>query len=190
MVATCCPGTTGVPQAEACTAGLPAREPRYDAVILIPEWLAGDVFVPGVSQDVYDEQLYRAMDFLLVVGEELQQSLFFATADLFDLDVDLLLYDTTSVYLEMEGDDEQAAELASRWDAFEAGEGPRPTRPRPQVVNDPPLRRRGYSRDHRPDLAQVVVGLAVTREGSQFAAGCGQATPTTPTRWLRSRPSQ
>jgi transposase len=45
------------------------------------------------------------------------------------------------------------------------GEGPEPLTPRPQVVNDPPLRRPGHSKDHRPDLAQVVIGMAVTREG-------------------------
>jgi len=33
-------------------------------------------------------------------------------------------------------------------------------------VNDPPLRQQGHSKDHhRPDLAQVVIGLAVTRDG-------------------------
>ena len=31
--------------------------------------------------------------------------------------------------------------------------------------NDGPLRRLGHSKDHRPDLPQVVIGLAVTREG-------------------------
>jgi transposase len=30
---------------------------------------------------------------------------------------------------------------------------------------DGPLRRQGHSKDHRPDLPQVVIGLAVTREG-------------------------
>ena len=37
--------------------------------------------------------------------------------------------------------------------------------PRPQVVNDPPLRMRGHSKDHRPDAPQVVVGLATARGG-------------------------
>jgi len=130
-----------------------------------PEWLEGDVFVSDVPEEVYDERLYRAMDFLLAAGDEVQQAVFFATADLLNLEVDLLLYDTTSSYFEMEDDDVERAERAARWAAYDAGEGPEPTRPRPQVVNNPPLRLKGHSRDHRPDVAQVVVGLAVTRQG-------------------------
>ena len=130
-----------------------------------PAWLDGDVFVPDAPEGVYDEQLYRAMDFLLEVGDELQRAVFFSTADLLNLEVDLLLYDTTSSYFEMEDDDTERAEREERWEAFDNGEGPEPTRPRPQVVNEPPIRLKGYSRDRRPDLAQVVVGLAVTRQG-------------------------
>jgi hypothetical protein len=131
----------------------------------LPPWLESSAYVPAVSEDVYDEALYRAMDLLLSAEEELQRAVFFSTADLFNLEVDLLLYDTTSSYFEMEDDDVERAERQQRWDAFDAGEGPEPTRPRPQVVNDPPLRLDGYSRDKRPDRAQVVIGLAVTREG-------------------------
>ena len=95
-----------------------------------PEWLAGDVYVPGVPEDVYDEQLYRAMDFLLAVSEQLQQRVFFSTADLLNLEVDLLLYDTTSSYFEMEDDDVERREREERWEAYDSGEGPEPTRPR------------------------------------------------------------
>jgi len=130
-----------------------------------PAWLDGDAFVPEVPEGVYDEQLYRAMDFLLEAGDELQKRVFFATADLLNLDVDLLLYDTTSSYFEMEDDDLERSERAARWAAHDGGDGPEPTQPRPQVVNEKPLRCYGYSRDKRPDVAQVVIGLAVTREG-------------------------
>jgi len=130
-----------------------------------PAWLDGDAFVPDVPEGMYDEQLYRAMDFLLEAGDELQQRVFFATADLLNLEVDLLLYDTTSSYFEMEDDDIERGERAERWATHDDGDAPAPTQPRPQVVNDPPLRLKGYSRDKRPDVAQVVIGLAVTREG-------------------------
>jgi hypothetical protein len=43
---------------------------------------------------------------------------FFSTADLLNLEVDLLLYDTTSSYFEMEDDDLERAERAERWEAF------------------------------------------------------------------------
>ena len=130
-----------------------------------PSWLEGDVFLPDAPEAVYDEQLYRAMDFLLDASEEIQKAVFFSTANLLNLEVDLLLYDTTSSYFEMDFDDEERSSRDTRWSAHEAGVGDAPTRPRPQVVNDPPLRLHGHSKDHRPDLAQVVIGLAVTREG-------------------------
>jgi hypothetical protein len=130
-----------------------------------PAWLAGDVYVPETPDDVYDERLYRAMDFLLTTEVELQKAVFFSTANLLNLEVDLLLYDTTSSYFEMEFDDVERADRRDRWNAFDKGVGPKPTRPYPQVVNEPPLRLQGHSKDHRPDLSQVVIGLAVTREG-------------------------
>ena len=54
------------------------------------------------------------MDFLLSAGEELRQTVFFATADLFSLEVDVLLYDTTRVDFEMEDDDLERAGRAER----------------------------------------------------------------------------
>jgi len=128
-------------------------------------WLERSVYAPGVPDALYDEECYRAMDFLLGAEEALQKSVFFSTADLLNLDVDLLLYDTTSSYFEMDEDDEEIAERDERWQAHLAGDGPEPTRPVPQVVNQPPLRMQGHSKDHRPDVPQVVVGMAVTREG-------------------------
>lgn len=130
----------------------------------IPAWVAKDQWLPGVGE-LDEDQLYRAMDFLIGSGDELQKAVFTTTADLLNLRVDLLLYDTTSSYFEMEGDDRELVERRAAWEAFDKGEGPEPLTPRPQVVNDPPLRRPGHSKDHRPDLAQVVIGMAVTREG-------------------------
>ena len=130
----------------------------------IPEWVAKDVLLPDVEA-VTDDQLYRAMDFLIEADAALQQAVFFSAADLLNLRVDLILYDTTSSYFEMEDDDVARAERQQAWDAFDKGEGPKPLAPRPQVVNDPPLRMKGHSKDSRPDRAQVVIGMAVTREG-------------------------
>ena len=100
-------------------------------------WLGRDVVVPGVEQ-VTDDELYRAMDFLLACGERVQESVFFSVANLLNLEVDVIFFDTTSTYFEIDPDEE-------------SGEGG--------------LRRLGHSKDHRPDLPQVVIGLAVTREG-------------------------
>jgi hypothetical protein len=107
------------------------------------EWVAGDVCLPGVGELGSDPQVfYRAMDFLLDCDEEIQREVFFSVANLLNLEVDVIFFDTSSTYFETEVED------AADEDAGLAG-----------------LRRFGDSKDNRPDLPQVVVGLAVTREG-------------------------
>jgi len=106
-------------------------------------WLGRDVVLDGIGA-VSDDELYRAMDFLLACSERVQESVFFSLANLLNLEVDVIFFDTTSTYFEVDVDGEKDAEEA-------AGAGP--------------LRRLGHSKDHRPDLPQVVIGLAVTREG-------------------------
>jgi DDE family transposase len=109
------------------------------------EWASRDVAIPGlVGMD--DDQAYRAMDLLADADAEarVQEAVFFAAANLFNLEVDLLFFDTTSTFFQREGEDEGA-------DGF---------------------RRFGHSKDHRPDLPQVVIGLAVTREGIPVRCWC------------------
>jgi type I restriction enzyme M protein len=54
-------------------------------------------------------------------------------------------------------DDEEQIESEQRWPVAEAGLGPEQIGL--QVVHDPPFQLQGHSRRHRPDRAQVVVGL-------------------------------
>jgi hypothetical protein len=117
-------------------------------------WVGRDVVIDGVDA-VSDDQLYRAMGFLLACADRVQESVFFSVASLLNLEVDVVFFDTTSTYFEIDvddpidededGDGEDGGGLAS--------------------AGDWPLRRLGHSKDHRPDLPQVVIGLAVTREG-------------------------
>jgi len=114
-------------------------------------WAAERVFIegcPGFS----DDAAYRAMDFLLSALEEIAAEIFYSVAHLLNLDVDIVFVDTTSTYWEME----VAAELAET-----AGEG--------QDDDSPPeqegARLFGHSKDHRDDLPQVVIAMAVTRDG-------------------------
>ena len=102
-----------------------------------------DVAIPGLGA-MDDDQAYRALDLLVEADADakLQETVFFACADLLNLEVDLLFFDTTSTYFEADPDQV---------------DGDDPERP--------PLRVRGHSKDHRPDLPQVVIGLAVTKEG-------------------------
>jgi hypothetical protein len=67
------------------------------------EWAAGDVFLPGVDDLGEDPNIcYRAMDLLLEVEEELAGLVFDNVANLLDLECDLLLFDTTSTYFEID----------------------------------------------------------------------------------------
>ncbi len=118
----------------------------------VEDWVSNDVYLPGVD-GLQLQHLYRSLDALLAMENELQKEVFFAASDLLNLEVDLLFFDTTSTYFEMEGEDdlpagkdEGAAETLDEDEAYF-------------------LRRKGHSKDSRPDLAQVVIGLAVTREG-------------------------
>ena len=106
------------------------------------EWTSEDVHIPGLA-GMDEDQCYRAMDLLVEADTEgkLQEAVFFACADLLNLEVDLLFFDTTSTYFERDEPDA----------AGEHGE--------------PAFRAYGHSKDHRPDLPQVIIGLAVTREG-------------------------
>ena len=111
------------------------------------EWAQGDVFLPGVG-DLGDDPnvCYRAVDLLLEVEEELAGLVFDNVANLLDLECDLLLFDTTSTFFEIDEAD-----------------GPE---------DDPGFRSRGHSKDHRPDLPQVVIGMAVTRSGIPIRVWC------------------
>jgi hypothetical protein len=117
-------------------------------------WVGRDVVIDGVS-GVSDDQLYRAMDFLLACSERVQESVFFSVAHLLNLEVDVIFFDTTSTYFETEpGDDLDDEDDEGQVPGAASADEP-----------DGPLRRLGHSKDHRPDLPQVVIGLAVTREG-------------------------
>jgi hypothetical protein len=87
----------------------------------------------------------RAMDFLLRHSESREQELFDRTADLFNADVDLVFWDTTT--LDFASDAEE--ETGECWRAQEI----------------PALRTRGHSKDGRDNTPPVVVGLALTRDG-------------------------
>jgi hypothetical protein len=109
------------------------------------EWASHDAAIPGLA-GMDDDQAYRAMDLLVEADTEarVQEAVFFAAATLLNLEVDLLFFDTTSTFFQRDGEDDGA-------DGF---------------------RRLGHSKDHRPDLPQVVIGLAVTREGIPVRVWC------------------
>lgn len=120
------------------------------------DWIAHDVHIDGLGE-VVDEACYRAMDVLVKIEKVLAEEVYHQVADLLNLEVDLLFFDTTSTYFEAgEGDDPVARDQTGRV---------RPDTEPTDRVRDVGFRTYGKSKDHREDLPQVVVGMAVTREG-------------------------
>lgn len=122
------------------------------------------------------------LDVVAEHDEALQRQCFEATCALTGDDAKTVCYDTTSSYFEMMENDVAIAEREATWAAWEDGDcvGAPPDVRRPQVVNDPPLRMRGYSRDHRPELPQTVIGLATTERGLPVRTWVFPATRPTP----------
>jgi len=107
----------------------------------IVSWLEKDVAVPdGVLAPSLD-QCYRGVDALAAAKETLEPHLYASLTDLTNLDLRLALYDVTSTYFETT--ESSSVRFPSR--AF------------------------GYSRDHRSDRPQVVIGLLVTGDGIPIA---------------------
>lgn len=116
------------------------------------KWVSERAWVGGL-EELSDDACYRAMDWLLEVEDELAEQVYFATADLLNLEVDLLFFDTTSTYFEREQADPDVRD--------EDGD-----------LIAPAFRAYGNSKDHRDDLPQVVVGMAVTRDGIPIRVWC------------------
>lgn len=100
-------------------------------------WISDRVVIDGLGT-VDADMCYRAMDWLVEIETELAKAVYWSTADLLNLEVDLLFFDTTSTYFQSLGDNDDDIDK---------------------------FRVRGRSKDHRPDLPQVVIGMAVTRGG-------------------------
>src|SRR2546429_299251 len=115
-------------------------------------WVAERVAIEGLS-GLSDDQAYRGMDFLLDALDEIAAEVFSAVAHLLNLDLDIVFVDTTSTYWETETADE-IAELADD-----------PTDDEQSNPAEAGTREFGHSKDHRPDLPQVVIAMAVTRDG-------------------------
>jgi len=72
------------------------------------DWIAHDVHIDGLPQ-ISDDACYRAMDVLLGVEKTLTEQIYHHVADLLNLQVDLLFFDTTSTYFETGEPDDRVA---------------------------------------------------------------------------------
>lgn len=149
-------------------------------------WISDDAAIEGLDQ-VDEDACYRAMDRLLEMEATLAEGVYWATADLLNLEVDLLFFDTTSTYFQIEVPDEPVARdqhghrlpvdpvvdpLAPQLNSTNDSAAPDPASTPGAVDPDAAeaaqvrgFRAFGKSKDHRDDLPQVVIGMAVTRTG-------------------------
>ncbi len=104
---------------------------------------------------------YAAMDFLADALAEIAKGIFDRTASLLNLSCDVIFVDTSSTYFERDVPDplvelDTAAGEAEAREEVAEDHGPEEAATR---------RFSKHSKDHRPDLPQVVFGMAVTAEG-------------------------
>jgi Transposase DDE domain len=107
----------------------------------LPEWVDADVVMPAGFTPPVLQQYYRALDAVADSKELTEAELYATLCDLTNLDLKLVCYDLTSTYFE--GSRQPSHRFPSK--AF------------------------GYSRDHRGDRPQVVVGLLCTGDGTPIA---------------------
>ncbi len=119
------------------------------------EWVREDVHVDGLD-DTSDDACYRVMDRLPEIEPVLAEQAYHQVTDLLNLEVDLLFFDTTSTYFETEEADEDIPRNARGERVPAGGE---------DTAGEAGFRTNGNSEDSRPDLPQVIVGMAVTRDG-------------------------
>jgi Transposase DDE domain len=154
-------------------------------------WLAERVHIPGIEA-TSDDACYRAMDWLLTVEPQLARGVFDQVAHLLNLEVDLIFFDTTSTYFETEDPDEPVwrdpnghrlpdppttdtsdggGADTSDGGGADGGDGGEESVPDGAAAKAG-FRTYGKSKDSRDDLPQVIVGMAVTRDGIPVRVWC------------------
>jgi hypothetical protein len=126
-------------------------------------WISEDVLITGLPAAT-DDACYRAMDWLLGIKDALEKEVFDSVADLLNLEVDLLFFDTTSTYFET-GEEDEPVRRDNNGNAVTSGDDA-------EHGKNAGFRAYGRSKDHRDDLPQVVIGMAVTRDGIPVRVWC------------------
>jgi len=127
-------------------------------------WAGEDVLITGLDT-ASDDACYRAMDWLLQIREALEKRVFDRACEVLGLEVDLLFFDTTSTYFVTEEADAPVARDQHGNPVPDGAEGTAGAR-------EAGFRTWGKSKDRRDDLPQVVIGMAVTRDGIPLRVWC------------------
>lgn len=118
------------------------------------KWLAKEVQIEG-TEKLQLTHLYRSMDFYERHKEEIEKDIYFHVADLFNVDVELVFYDTTTLHCEIDEEDADGEDDVVVHGSKLAGE----------KAYEALRQRSRSSKNKRSDLPQIVVGLAMTRDG-------------------------
>ena len=140
------------------------------------EWASQDVRIDRLAE-MDDDQAYRAMDLLAddATIAKVQESVFFAVATLLSLEVDLVLFDTTSTYWECDTEDPDTDDgttgLRRYGHSKDHRERPAPDRDRPGgdqgrhpgavlvlAGQHPPTRQRAAAGEGRPVRVEAGAG--------------------------------
>jgi hypothetical protein len=128
------------------------------------EWISSDVHIENLPA-IGEQACYRAMDWLHDARASLEAGVFDKVATLLNLEVDLLFFDTTSTYFELGEPDEPVARDGKGHRLPGGGhEG--------EEAEKSGFRTHGKSKDSRDDLPQIVIGMAVTRDGIPVRCWC------------------
>ena len=115
-----------------------------------------------------DDAAYAAMDFLLAVLPDIAERIFTSTSNLLNLSCGIIFVDTSSTYFERDVADAEA-DLDLAQSAEERAEEKNTELAAPSNAPGPEeqatRRFNKHSKDHCPDLPQIVLGMAVTAEG-------------------------
>ena len=153
------------PQAERVLFALVAnRALAPSSKLAAARWASEDVLIAGLPQTT-DDACYRAMDWLLQIREQLEKQVFDRASELLGLEVDLLFFDTTSTYFVTEEADAPVARDQRGNPVPGGAEGA-------AGATETGFRTWGKSKDYRDDLPQVVIGMAVTRDGIPLRVWC------------------
>ena len=103
-------------------------------------WLE-TVHIPGLEKNsIRYEYLLRTMDFIISHKKEIENRIAYRFMSIFDTDIKLCFYDITSTYFEADS----------------------------SLVEDD-IRQKGYTRDHRADREQIVIGVVMTQDNIPIA---------------------
>jgi hypothetical protein len=119
----------------------------------VQERWAREVHLPSCWSLTSDD-MYEAMDLLHANMDRFEEAVFFETANLYNLVVDVIFYDTTTASFSVDEPDEDTVDDEGGEDGKDGDGG----------KSGPGLRQRGPAKEGMWSV-QVVVALAVTRDG-------------------------